>query len=131
MGATALQPSSTTGSLQDHSARLTRPCLGLIKPREPLNLCFFLKHPNIHVLCLLSPLPCPAPPFSHRPSRPPEHRSNYILSAGIVYKNLPGLLMNDVSTKEVYVMDGQCVLFNQHGTKINKNKGRGIKLQPN
>lgn len=46
-------------------------------------------------------------------------------------KGAPSLLMNDVPTKEVYVMDDQCILFNQHSTKINKNKGRGIKLQPN
>ncbi|CAI9155681.1 unnamed protein product [Rangifer tarandus platyrhynchus] len=31
----------------------------------------------------------------------------------------------------LFVFFGQCILFNQHSTKINKNKEKGIKLQPN
>jgi hypothetical protein len=48
-----------------------------------------------------------------------------------VLKVPPACLQMTDPQKEVNVMDGQCILFNQHSTKINKNQGRGIKLQPN
>lgn len=42
------------------------------------------------------------------------------------FKGVLCCCIKDSATKDFHVMDGQCILFNQHGTKINKNKGWGL-----